>query len=597
MSCEDRRQDMGKFDPHSYTDLDQGKIKKLELNLFVDFKRKVLMGEATLHFHKGGEGAIDLDTRDLIIDAVYSKDGAPIGWEKSETEGFMGEKLRIFRPVGTKTLIIRYATTPQSSALQWLDPEQTAGGEHPYLFSQCQPIHARSMVPLQDSPLVRFTYTARIMVPKKLTAVMSAAPGIVEPGPTKDSATVVFDMPQPIPSYLLALAVGRMEHRDLSERARVYAEPATLESAAYEFADIEKMIAVAEQIFGAYPWERFDFAVMPPAFPYGGMENPRLTFLTPTLLAGDRSLANVLTHELAHSWTGNLVTNATMNDFWLNEGFTVWAERRILEKLEGEEMFKLAATLGAISLKEEIENFGEDSPYTALKTNLEGVDPDEVYSQVPYEKGFLFVRLLEEKIGREAFDEFVKKYINRFKFSSISTETFEAFFKHAYPELSDEIKMDEWIRGTGLPHNAPVFQSARLDELNQAAEAFAKDQDAAIPGDLNPTEMRVYLSALPLLLNKAQCQTLERTLGLDQTGNSEIRCQWYLIAIASGYHKVLPEVEVFLAQVGRMKFVKPLFLALKKHDDTASLASSLYEKLKAGYHPIAQGVLDKLMAK
>jgi len=588
---------MGKMDPHSYTDLEQGKTKHVELNLFVDFKRQALKGEAVLHFHKGGEGAIDLDTRDLIIDAVYSKDGLPIKWEKSETDGFMGEKLRIYRPVGTKALIIRYATTPNSTALQWLSPQQTAGGEYPFLFSQCQPIHARSMVPLQDSPLVRFSYTARIMISKSMTAIMSAAPGVLEPGPTKDSKTCVFNMPQPIPSYLLALAVGCIEYQDLSDRARVYAEPATLQQAVYEFAEIEQMIVAAEEIFGPYQWERFDFAVMPPAFPYGGMENPRLTFLTPTLLAGDRSLVNVLTHELAHSWTGNLVTNATMNDFWLNEGFTVWAERRILEKLEGPEMFALAANLGVNKLKEEIKRFGETSPYTSLKTNLEGTDPDEVYSQVPYEKGFLFVQLAEETLGREVFDAFVKRYMNRFKFSSITTETFESYFLKYFPEAAEKMGLDEWLRGTGLPENAPTFHSDRLAELKAGATAFATlpMSESALPENLNPTEMQVFLSELPIVMEPQRCELLDKSLNLSNSGNAEILCQWYVIAVSSGYHQVLDQVELFLGRVGRMKFIKPLFKALKDHEHTAEKAQKIFDKLKQSYHPIARGVLEKML--
>lgn len=588
---------MGKLDPHSYTDLEQGKIKHMELHLFVDFKRKALKGEVILNFHKGGDGAIDLDTRDLLIDAVYTREGQPVNWEKSETEGFMGEKLRIFRPVGTKTLIIRYATSPASTALQWLEPQQTAGGEYPFLLSQCQPIHARSMVPLQDTPQVRFSYQARIMVSRKLMAIMSAAPGEAIDGPTKDSRTYLFNMPQPIPSYLLALAVGHLGKQDISERSCVYAEPETLEAAAYEFGEIETMILAAEEIFGKYPWERFDFAVMPPSFPYGGMENPRLTFLTPTLLAGDRSLANVLTHELAHSWTGNLVTNATMNDFWLNEGFTVWAERRILEKLEGEESYTLAATLGYNSLMEEIERFGVDSPFTCLKTDLEGIDPDSVYSQVPYEKGFLLVQLMENTIGREEFDAFVKRYMNRFRFSSISTETFESYFKHSSPEIAEKINLDHWLRAPGLPENAPTFKSERLETIREVVGQFTEDArtDLSLLKGFNATETQVFLSVLDVKLTEEHCDALKKNLKLDSSANAEILCLWYVIALNSGDHSVLDEVDAFLGKFGRMKFLKPLYQALKDHPKTAEHAHDLFNQYGARYHPIARAGLETLL--
>lgn len=588
---------MGTCDPHSYTDLEHGKIKHIELQLFVDFKRKALKGEAVLDFHKGGDGVLDLDTRNLKIDAIYTRDGQPMNWEIGPEEGFMGQKLRIHRPVGTKSLIIRYGTEPQSSALQWLEPQQTAGGTYPFLFSQCQPIHARSMVPLQDTPLVRFTYKANLMVPKHLNAIMSAAPGQDGPGPTKDSKTIQFDMPQPIPSYLLALAVGDIASADLSPRSKVYAEPATLDAAVYEFGEIESMMVAAEDIFGPYPWERFDFAVMPPSFPYGGMENPRLTFLTPTLLAGDRSLANVLTHELAHSWTGNLVTNATMDDFWLNEGFTVWAERRILEKLEGEETFSLEAALGRNSLKQEIERFGEDSPFTCLKNDLKGINPDDVYSQVPYEKGFLFVKLAEQTIGREEFDQFVKRYMNRFRFMSISTETFESYFRHCFPEASETIDLDLWFRGTGLPDNAPVFESEKLNAILALAKAFSKEAtcELGLLDQLNATETQVFLSELPQKLTENHCRVLEEKLNLKESGNAEILCLWYGIAIYSGYHSVLDAVSSFLKKFGRMKFLKPLFKALHETATTKELAADLFDTYGASYHPIARGGLENIL--
>ncbi len=321
--------------------------------------------------------------------------------------------------------------------------------------------------------MVRATYHAAVTIPEPLTAVMSAGPeaggGNSEPG----MRTMLFEMPQPIPSYLIALAVGDLASRDLSARARVWAEPATVEAAAREFAGVEEMIVTAERLFGPYDWERYDMLVLPPSFPYGGMENPRMTFLTPTLLAGDRSLVDVVAHELAHSWTGNLVTNATMDHFWLNEGFTVWAERRILEALHGEEAAALSWAIGRTALEEAMARFGADSPFTVLRTHLEGVDPDDVFSSVPYEKGALFVALLERTVGRERFDRFIRDYIERFRFTSITTEEFMAFLEQQLPGVAAKVGADEWLRRPGLPANAPVFRSSSLEALTALAEGFA----------------------------------------------------------------------------------------------------------------------------
>ncbi len=427
---------MSRVDPHSYTDIDQGRVRSIAIDWVVDFSARRLRGEVTLNLEGTKGGVLDLDTRELEIESVRGPKGETLGWELGERESFMGQCLRIQLPEGSDSVTIAYRTSQEASALQWLQPANTAGKVHPYLFSQCQPHHARSMLPLQDSASVRFSYQAKVDVPEALVAVMSAAPGESSQG-DKGRKVYHFEMPQPIPGYLLALAVGNLASRDLGPRSRVYTEPEMLDAAAWEFQSVDSMLQKAEALFGPYRWERYDFLVMPPAFPYGGMENPRLTFLTPSLLAGDRSLVNVLAHELAHSWTGNLITNATMNDFWLNEGFTVWAERRILEALEGEEAVSLSAAIGRADLDEAIEDFGKNSPLTRLKNDLAGVDPDEIYSVVPYEKGCLFVQLLERTVGRKKWDSFMRKYMDRFEFTSITTEDFLAFLEEQLPGTAE----------------------------------------------------------------------------------------------------------------------------------------------------------------
>ena len=354
-------------------------------------------------------------------------------------------------------------------------------------------------MPLQDTPRHRLTYEAEVEVPEPLGAVMSAGPAGEGPGSRPGTRVFRFRMPQPIPPYLLALAVGRLESRELGPRSRVFAEPETVERAAHEFAETEAMIARAEELFGPYDWDRYDMLVLPPSFPYGGMENPRMTFLTPTLLAGDRSLVDVVAHELAHSWTGNLVTNADMEHFWLNEGFTVWAERRLLEALHGEEATVLAWAIGEKALEESLARFGPGSPLTRLRTELAGTDPDDAFSSVPYEKGARFVTLLERTAGRERFDRFMRDYMARFRFTSITTEEFLAFLESELPGLASRVGAQEWLYEPGLPANAPVFRSARLDGLVALAQAFAggeRPAASAIAG-WSPAETLVYLQSLP----------------------------------------------------------------------------------------------------
>jgi len=364
-------------DPHSFTDPDQGRIHHMNLALAVDFATSRITGEARCDLAGPAGGPLDLDTRDLEILSVAGPDGADLDFDLEHSDPILGTRLRVQLPADTGNFTVRFRTSPGASALQWLEPALTDGGEHPYLFSQCQAIHARSVIPCQDSPLARFTFHCEMTVPEALTAVMAAAPGEVRPGPESGTRTFAFEMPQSIPPYLFAFAVGNIVSRDLGPRSRVYTEPETLEKAAWEFAEVDTMLTNAEGVFGPYLWDRFDFLVMPASFPYGGMENPRLTFLTPTLLAGDRSLVNVLAHELAHSWTGNLVTNASVNDFWLNEGFTVWAERRILENMHGLEAKSLSAAIGRNGLMDALESFGMDSPLTQLEIDGAGKDPDE----------------------------------------------------------------------------------------------------------------------------------------------------------------------------------------------------------------------------
>jgi len=588
---------MTQLDPHSYVDPDQGRITHADLDVTIDFDAKQLKGTVTLVLDEPRQGVLDLDTRALTIEGVTAACGE-LDFDLGESDPVLGARLRIHLREPVTEVRVRYATSPGASALQWLTPQNTAGGKHPYLFSQCQPHHARSMVPLQDSAIIRFTYRAAITVPSPLVAVMSAAPGVEEAGPSPDTTTYAFEMPQPIPAYLLALAVGNIAARDIGPRTRVYAEPEVLEAAAWEFAEAEQMLIAAEKLFGPFRWDRYDFLVMPPAFPYGGMENPRLTFLTPTLIAGDRSLANVLAHELAHSWTGNLVTNATMNDFWLNEGFTVWAERRIHEALLGKEAVAMAAAIGRDDLQEDIDRFGVDSPYLRLKNDLAGVDPDDIYSTVPYEKGFLLVALLEKTVGREAFDGFMRDYTDHFAFTSITTEEFLEFLEERLPGVAEKARAKQWIYEAGIPDNAPVFESQRLEELRALASGWDEGARPAVSEakQWSVAEWQVFLGGLPKKLSIEACTWLDESFALSQSGNAEILCKWLVLAATAGYAPAYSKMRAFLGEVGRMKFLKPLYKALADGDATRPLALEIFAACADKYHPIARTGLERLLA-
>ncbi len=587
---------MARLDPHSFADLEQGQVKELVWRAKVLFAEQRLESEATLLLDREESGPLDLDSRGLLIHSVVDGAGRELAFEIGATEGFMGERLRVQRSHPTQVVTLRYATGPGASALQWLEPSNTAGGVHPYMFSQCQAIHARSIVPLQDTPKARFTFSAEITVPEPLVVVMAAAPGQSTKG-DGGWRTFGFHMPQAIPSYLLALAVGDIVWLDLGPRTRVYAEPAMLEASAFEFSDAEAMLHAAEDLFGPYRWERFDFLVMPPAFPYGGMENPRLTFLTPTLLAGDKSMVNVLAHELAHSWTGNLVTNATMNDFWLNEGFTVWAERRILERLEGAEFAALHSNLGWNGLQGALQQFGEGSVWSWLHTNMAGVDPDEVYSLVPYEKGYLFVLLMERLVGRQRFDTFIKAYIDHFKFQSITTQEFVEFLEQQMPGLLEQAQGELWLHGPGIPANAPKSESTRVATVTEALAAYKQSGQLPLAQSKGwkSEEWVLFLQGLERPLSVDACGKLDGAFAFTTNGNSEILCHWLVIAAASGFQPALPAMEAFLKRVGRGKYLKPLYKALMGNPETAAFGRRVFNEAKSGYHPIMRDGLGGLM--
>jgi leukotriene-A4 hydrolase len=604
-------------DAHSYSNPQSVKVTHVDLDWNVLFDKKILRGTATLMVERVGElktrlGYLILDTRDLTIEKVEtSTSGAryfKAEFSLGATDKILGAPLNITMPSGTKFVRVHYATSPTASGLQWLEPAQTAGKKTPFMFSQAQAIHARSFIPIQDSPQVRITYTARVRTPKNLLAVMSAE------GNSQTSARggdYRFKMTRPIPSYLIAIAVGDLQFRSLGRRTGVYTEPATLEKAAFELSDTEKMVAATEKIYGAYRWGRYDLLVLPPSFPFGGMENPMLTFATPTILAGDKSLVSLVAHELAHSWSGNLVTNATWRDFWLNEGFTTYLERRIIEAVYGLPRREMEATLGKRGLLEEMADLDERDEI--LYVDLKGRDPDEGFTGVPYEKGALFLRWLEEKVGRAKFDKFVRGYFDAHAFQSITTETFVNYLQknlidkqmsgggYTSATLMTMVKredVDEWIYKAGLPKNAPEPKSDAFEKVEAQAQNFASGKVAASAIQARAwttQEWLHFLKSLPQDAGAQKMSELDRAFSLTKIGNSEIAFQWLLMSIKNNYAAADARLEEFLINIGRRKFVKPLFAELAKTEKGMTRAKAIYAKARPGYHPITQASIDEIL--
>lgn len=586
------------MDVHSFARPEEVIMNHLDLDIKVDFDKKVISGKASIGIdNKTGADSIHLDTQDLTIEKVTLDNEQATQFTLGKKVKHLGSDLAIAIKPETKTVTIHYQSSPQAEALQWLNPQQTAGKKYPFLFTQSQAILARSWVPCQDSPGIRFTYTATVQVPKDLLALMSAS------NPTEKNATgsYQFKMEQKIPAYLLALSVGDVAFKSLGKRTGVYAEPATLEKATYEFGETEQMLESAEKLYGAYAWDRYDLLVLPPSFPFGGMENPRLTFATPTILAGDRSLTSLVAHELAHSWSGNLVTNMTWNDFWLNEGFTVYFERRIMEALYGKSYADMLALLGYQDLMETVEELGKTSDDTKLKLNLEGRSPDDGVSDIAYEKGYFLLRLIEENVGRERWDAFVKGYFKTYAFRSMNTEDFLIYLQDKLLKndkaLIDKIGLEKWVYQPGIPDNCPKVVSERFIAVEKQAAAFEKGQSSKtlVTKGWSSHEWLHFVRNLPTKLSLTQMTDLDQAFHFTQSGNSEVLSAWLLHVVNNQYAPGYLALETFLVQVGRRKFLIPLYKALLQTPEGKQRAKDIYQKARPNYHYVAVSTIDEMM--
>jgi len=607
-------------DYHSYANPSAVRVRHVDLDWDVLFDQKILKGTATLTIERTSPTEpIILDTRDLKIERVEtSVDGlkyTPATFTVGTSDKILGAPLTIPLPARATRIRIHYSTSPGASGLQWLTPAQTAGKKDPFMFTQSQAIHARSWIPLQDTPAVRVTYSAHVRTPRNLLAVMSAEN---DPRAPRDG-DYSFRMRQPIPSYLIALAVGDLRFRSLGPRTGVYAEPPVIDSAARELNDTEKMVVATERLYGPYRWGRYDFLILPPSFPFGGMENPRLTFGTPTILAGDKSLVSLVAHELAHSWSGNLVTNATWRDFWLNEGFTVYLERRIQEAVYGRARAEMEAALGLHDLQEEMATLEDRDEI--LHIDLKGRDPDDGFTDVPYEKGALFLLHLEQTFGRTRFDSFLRSYFNHFAFQSITTEQFLAYLKQnlldKYPTKAPPVPVDEWIEKPGLPASAPKPTSPAFARVEEHAKRWLRNEIPAtqIPMATWTTQERLHFlkfmqsafepspstggpaDASATQLSQTEKSRLmgelDRAFNLTRSGNSEIAFQWLLMSIQNKYEPAYPRLEEFLLSVGRRKFIRPLYQELAKTPEGKERALEIYRRARPTYHPIAVTTIDQ----
>ncbi|MET1253982.1 M1 family metallopeptidase [Aliikangiella maris] len=591
------------LDWHTQSNYTQIISTHVHLDLSVDFKQKQLSGyiEHTLKRLAPDVTELKLDTRDLTILKVEHFDNQQ--WHKGEfalakETDFRGSQLVIKLKPQTTKIRVYYHSTPEASGLQWLSPAQTAGKKHPFMFSQSQAIHARSWMPIQDTPAMRVSYSATIRTDKHLRPVMSA-----DNNPQwHDDGIYQFTMPQPIPPYLIAIAAGNIHHKTMSKQTAIYSEPEYLDVAAKEFEDTQAMIDATEKLYGEYRWNQYDLLILPPSFPFGGMENPRLSFITPTVIAGDKSLVNLIAHELAHSWSGNLVTNATWRDLWLNEGFTSYVENRIMESVFGKKRAMMERTLDSQGLRQEVEELDESD--TILHIAMQGRDPDDAFSGIPYTKGHLFLWFLEQRFGREKFDLFLKAYFDNHAFQSIDTRGFIAYLdKHLISQYPGKVTIEEvktWIFKPGLPTFTPLAQSDTFTKVQQHMDSWLSNRAAL--SDIPTKQWTVhewlyFINNLPEEISKEQLALLDKTYQLTLSTNNEIAHAWLLLSLQKKYYVVNQRLENYLISIGRRKLIVPLYEALISDEKTRPFAVSIYQKARAGYHPLAQSTIDALFTE
>ncbi|AOW21131.1 M1 family metallopeptidase [Urechidicola croceus] len=581
-------------EPHSYAQPNEAVITHLNLDIDVDFDKEIISGTATYDIENNNSDHIILDAKNLVIQKVQA-DGKDTEFSLGAFDESLGQPLKIIIKKDTKKITVFYETTDKTEAVQWLNPQQTADKKHPFLFTQGQAILTRTWIPIQDSPQIRITYDATVRVPKELMAVMSAE----NPKVKSENGEYHFKMAQKIPPYLMALAVGDIAYKAVSDRTGVYAENSMVDAVQEEFSEMEKMVVEAEKLYGKYAWDQFDVIVLPPSFPFGGMENPRLTFATPTLIAGDKSLTSVIAHELAHSWSGNLVTNTTWDDFWLNEGFTVYFENRIMEALYGKDRANMLGLIARQDLDEEVEGFKATPEMTHLKLNLKGKNPDDGMNSIAYDKGFLFLKTLEELVGREKFDVFLKEYFQSNAFSTMTTEKFIDILNTNLLEKSNvTFNTEEWVYNSGVPSNAFEIKSDKFEKVKQTIADIIKNNkvDVGVTKDWTTQEWVYFIRNFPEDITPTQMAIIDNAFDLSNSTNSHKAMVWYEQSIKHNYrgNNVDKKIEEFLTTVGRRWYVSTLYTAYAEADKVDE-GLAIYKKARQNYHSVTVNTIDKTL--
>ena len=590
-------------DTHSYAKPLEARVANVDLDLALDFDAKRVAGKAALDvIARSGVRQVILDSKGLEISGVTDAEGKTLQWTLGAEDPDKGAPLTVSLPGdGKQRIVISYRTKPDAAALQWLTPEQTAGKKHPYLLSQGQPTLNRTWIPTQDSPGIRQTWSATVTAPEPLKVVMSGERLTSDGEPAGEGRRAYrFRMDKPVAPYLIAIAAGDLAFRELGPRTGVWTEPAMLDRASAELADTEKMVEAAEKLYGPYRWGRYDVIVLPPSFPYGGMENPTLTFLTPTFIAGDKSLVGLVAHELAHSWSGNLVTNATWADSWLNEGFTSYFENRIMEAIYGQKRAQQEAALSFDEMEKALKEEGQNAPVTRLHLAASEANPDGGASGIVYDKGAIFLRTMEKLVGRERFDAWLRSYFDRYAFQPMTSAKFLADFRDNLVKgdkaLEAKLQLDRWVYEPGLPDNVVRPDPAAFAEVDQAVKAYTAGGNP--PADFaswTTAEKLRFLNSLPRNLAASRLDDLNGKLRLNEAGNNEVLFAWLDLAVANRYQPAVPALEKFLVTQGRRKFVRPLITALAEDAEWGRpIAASIYAKARPGYHSVTYEDLDKL---
>jgi leukotriene-A4 hydrolase len=600
-------------DDHSFANIDQFRVTHIDLDLRVDVQGKSISGTATLDFKRLDPRAAQLvlDTKDLMVTDVSQKATDVLGaTAKSQTpwvsrpfhmgkpDRILGSALVIDLPQTRKTIEsvrIEYETLDTAAALQWLAPNKAGGLHNSFLYTLSEPIGARTWIPLQDTPLVRATYKAEIHTDSDMLALMSADNDFK----AKRNGEYTFVMVQPIPSYLMALAVGNLAFKETGARSGVYADKSLIKAAAKEFADTEAMIAAGERLFGPYRWKRFDILVIGPNFPIGGMGNPSLSFISATAIAGDKSLVSVIARELAHSWSGNLVGNATWRDLWLNEAVSAYLESRIINEVYGEQRASMDAVLGLKSLREDLAGLAPKDQVLAI--DLRDRDPGLALSDVPYEKGRLFLNFLDAKFGRERFDAFLRGYFDHFAFKSITTEEFNQYLWEnlldRFPGIVAHEQVLAWENAPGIPADAVLPVSSALSRVDQARASW-------LAGTLAPKKFGLdwaaqqwlcFLDDMPATLRTQQLGELDQAYGLTRSQNAEIEQRWLELVIRADYRPGYARLEEYLKSVGRRRLIMPLYVELMKTPAGSEFAKRVYAVARPGLHPQTAAAIDAIV--